>query len=302
VPVAYRLSPELGNVAFASGEDGWCFTLLSFAKIYSETSGGGFKPEEFAKRLWGDVYLHKDRSFKRRPAEDDRSAQRTFVQFILEPLYKIYSHVVGESPHTLQAALEALGIRLRKEECMMDSKPLLRLVLSQFFGNHANALAHMCVSQLPSPDVASRRKVEGFYTGPQNSTIAKAMSECDPKGPLMINVTKLYSTPDARGFDSFGRVFSGTLRRGQQVKVLGEGYTMDDEEDMSVQTVTRLWIYQSRYRLEVDEAHPGDWVLIEGVDTSIVKTATITGVGVEAPYIFKPLAFNTISVVKVAVV
>ena len=34
-----RISPELGNVSFACGEMGWCFSLHSFAKIYSDTYG-----------------------------------------------------------------------------------------------------------------------------------------------------------------------------------------------------------------------------------------------------------------------
>lgn len=36
---ALRLSPELGNVAFASTQMGWCFTLKSFAQLYSDTFG-----------------------------------------------------------------------------------------------------------------------------------------------------------------------------------------------------------------------------------------------------------------------
>lgn len=36
---SYFLSPELGNVVFASGKHGWSFTLPSFAHIYSEMFG-----------------------------------------------------------------------------------------------------------------------------------------------------------------------------------------------------------------------------------------------------------------------
>lgn len=34
-----RVSPERGNVSFASSSMGWCFTLGSFAELYSETYG-----------------------------------------------------------------------------------------------------------------------------------------------------------------------------------------------------------------------------------------------------------------------
>lgn len=34
-----RVSPERGNVAFASTSMGWCFTLGSFAQMYADTYG-----------------------------------------------------------------------------------------------------------------------------------------------------------------------------------------------------------------------------------------------------------------------
>jgi 116 kDa U5 small nuclear ribonucleoprotein component len=37
-----RLSPENGNVAFASTDMHWCFTLRSFAQMYAEAYGKPF--------------------------------------------------------------------------------------------------------------------------------------------------------------------------------------------------------------------------------------------------------------------
>ena len=34
-----RVSPERGNVAFASTDMGWCFTLESFAQMYADSYG-----------------------------------------------------------------------------------------------------------------------------------------------------------------------------------------------------------------------------------------------------------------------
>lgn len=56
-----------------------------------------------------------------------------------------------------------------------------------------------------------------------------------------------------------------------------------------------------RYRLEVNRVPAGNWVLIEGVDQAIVKTATITSVQTDGAFIFRPLTFNTISIVKISV-
>lgn len=57
-----------------------------------------------------------------------------------------------------------------------------------------------------------------------------------------------------------------------------------------------------RYRIDVDGVPAGSWVLLGGVDSSIVKTATITQQKwKEDAYIFRPLRFPTTAVLKVAV-
>jgi U5 small nuclear ribonucleoprotein component len=72
------------------------------------------------------------------------------------------------------------------------------------------------------------------------------MSKCDPDGPTIVHVTKLYHTSDAQEFRAFGRVMSGTVRQGQTVKVLGEGYSLEDEEDLVSAVVEALLIDESR--------------------------------------------------------
>lgn len=72
------------------------------------------------------------------------------------------------------------------------------------------------------------------------------MKKCDPEGPLMVQVSKLYHTTDAQSFRAFGRIISGTLRKGQQLKVLGEGYSPEDEEDMMMATVEDILISEAR--------------------------------------------------------
>lgn len=63
----------------------------------------------------------------------------------------------------------------------------------------------------------------------------------------MCHTTKMYSTEDGVQFHAFGRVLSGTIQAGQPVKVLGENYTLEDEEDSQVCNVGRLWISVARY-------------------------------------------------------
>ncbi|GAB4862050.1 hypothetical protein Ancab_037304 [Ancistrocladus abbreviatus] len=141
-----------------------------------------------------------------------------------------------------------------------------------------------------------------IYTlGLKITVIYKAMEDCNPFGPLMVNISKLYPKSDCSVFDAFGRVYSGVIQTGQSVLVLGGGYSPEDEEDMTVKEVTKLWVYQARYRIPISRAPPGSWVLIEGVDSSIMKTATLCNVNDdEDVYIFCPLQFSTLSMVKTA--
>lgn len=88
--------------------------------------------------------------------------------------------------------------------------------------------------------------MEHTYTGRQDSALAAAMRACDPGAPVMVHITKQYPKADTSSFDAFGRVMSGTLQTGASVRVLGEGYTPEDEEDMTTKEVTKLWIYQAR--------------------------------------------------------
>ena len=85
----------------------------------------------------------------------------------------------------------------------------------------------------------------------------------------------------------------------QTVGVLGEGYSPDEEEDMEFKEVTKLWVYQAWYKIPINKAPIGSWVLIEGVDDSIMKTTTLCLEYLdEDEFIFYTPCFNTLSVVK----
>ncbi|KAK3945426.1 P-loop containing nucleoside triphosphate hydrolase protein [Diplogelasinospora grovesii] len=299
-----RVSPEKGNVLFACTSMSWCFTLQSFAKMYSDNSGSsdGVNVEEFARRLWGDIYFNpRKRTFTRKPVEE--GAKRSFVNFIMEPIYKLYSHTISESPEDLKDTLEKLGIQLKPSQYKTDAKVLLKLVCEQFFGPSTGFVDMVC-QHIPSPAEAAEKKLQQYYTGPLDSKVAESMKACDQNGPLVISVTKLFNTADAKSFYSFGRVMSGIARPGAEVRVLGEGYSIDDEEDMAMARISNVFIAETRYNIPLDGVPAGNWVLLGGVDNSIVKTATIVEKRFEDDedaYIFKPLSHFTQSVLKVAV-
>ena len=271
-----------------------CTLIVSVYKTNPEN----FDTNEFAKRLWGDIFYNQaTRKFKSKSEDFPRS----FVHFILEPIYKLYTQVIGEDEATLKETLSSLGIYLKNSQLTMDIEPLLTLVLLEFFGD-ASGLIDVIVSKLPSPITANSSKVDLLYTGDSDSTLSLSMRRCDPRSQLMIHIVKMYNSDNVTKFSCFGRIMSGTLTVGQDVRVMGEGYTPDDEEDMSIQNVSAIYIYQTRYKIPVSSISAGNWVLIDGIDSNLIKTGTVTDLSNDDPvYIFKPLRFNTVSVMKVSV-
>ena len=321
------LDPVAGNVCFGAATCGWSFTLTSFAKLYCEVQGGKVDHTAFARRLWGDWYYHSDtRAFKKKaPAA---GGERSFVTFVLEPLYKaratgdavrrrappacgrsraspfpnpqVYATCVGEHPAVVERVLGEFGVFLKPSAYKQDVKPLLKTACSRIFGS-ASGLVDMLVAHTPSSRDAAASKVARCYTGPQTDSVALAAAACDGDAPLVAHVVKLIPKSDCSAFDCLVRVFAGTLRVGDRVRVLGEGFTPEDEEDCTVKAVTALWVLQARYRVPLAAAGAGNWVLVEGIDSSIAKTATLIGeAGHPEAHIFAPLRFNTASVVKIA--
>jgi len=96
----------------------------------------------------------------------------------------------------------------------------------------------------------------------------------------------LVSAESRRGYDacchflstdsSNGEYCLSHTYTGDRVRVLGEAYSPDDDEDMAMATVEAVSIPRGRSRTDVTMAKAGNWILLDGVDANISKTATIT--------------------------
>ncbi|UZJ52079.1 hypothetical protein CBS101457_001399 [Exobasidium rhododendri] len=297
---ARKLGPERGNVAFASTDMGWCFTLRSFAKMYADTYGG-IDIDEFSKRLWGNIYFSQEsRNFTRKAP--DAESKRSFVYFILEPLYKLYTQVLSSDIESLRSTLTTLGIHLKPAVFKIDVRALLKLVLKQFFGDSAG-LVDVIVNNVPSPVDGASTKIDRIWTGPKQGLLYDSMIKCDSEGPLVVAISKLYQTTDALEFRAFGRVLSGTVKVGDRVRVLGEGFSQDDDEDSALTTIEGVWVHESRYSVETDGVSAGSWVSLAGVDANITKTGTVVDASMDMDelHIIAPLLHMTRSILKISV-
>jgi len=87
----------------------------------------GVQKDVLIKLLWGNYYYNTDtHKFMNKPTKD--FSKRVFVEFILEPIYKIFSHVVSKEKEKLKPVLNKLGVYLKNSDFKMDIKPLLKLV------------------------------------------------------------------------------------------------------------------------------------------------------------------------------
>jgi U5 small nuclear ribonucleoprotein component len=135
-----KLSPERGNVTFASSQHGWCFTTNSFANLYLEHYDEGGLGEhlsvnDFAKRLWGDSFLDPTTHTFHKKSSDCATpgVERTFVTLVLGPIYKIYTACLGERETDVNKLLRSVGVLLSKEQLRASTRPLLRAACSRFF-------------------------------------------------------------------------------------------------------------------------------------------------------------------------
>ncbi len=97
----------------------------------------------------------------------------------------------------------------------------------------SEVLLDMVVRTLPNPLEAQPRRVNVIWHGDKTSPEGKAMLTCDPKGPVAMMVTDISFDPHA-GEVATGRLFSGSLKRGDGLYVMGW------------ETVSTLWARQRR--------------------------------------------------------
>lgn len=83
-----------------------------------------------------------------------------------------------------------------------------------------DALLEMIVEHLPNPKEAQKYKIPRIWKGDLDSPEGKALLECDRNGPLMGMITKIFVDPKSKRPTLIGRIFSGTIRSGQEIRLV----------------------------------------------------------------------------------
>jgi len=297
-PMVY---PEKGTVAFGSGLHGWGFTLTKFADLYSAKFGTPIP--KLMKKLWGDNYYDaaaKKWSKSSVSSVNGKPLKRAFCQFVLDPIIQIFSLCMNDQQETVEKMLTGLGVKLVAADKENQGKKFLKAVMQKFLPA-ADALLEMIVSHLPSPSKAQSYRYSGLYNGPLDDKYAMSIKNCDPKGPLMMYVSKMVPTNDKGRFYAFGRVFSGIIRTGQKARIMGPKYVPGKKDDLSIKNIQRTVIMMGRSTEAVDDVPCGNVVGLVGVDSFIVKTASLTDEDCLDACPLKDMKYSVSAVVRVAV-
>jgi len=293
-----QVHPHLGTVGFGSGLQGWGFNMNKFSEMYAEKFG--VSHEKMMNKLWGDNYFNpKTKKWTTRGQDaDGKNLKRAFVMFIMDPIAKLIEAIIEGKKDVYNKMLEKLKVKIPKDADELVGKPLLKRIMQTWLPA-AESLLQMIVNHLPSPVESQPYRCEQLYPGPQDDPSATAIRNCDPNGPLMMYISKMVPTSEKGRFYAFGRVFSGTISTGQEVRILGPEYVPGSKKDLFVKKVQRTVLMMGRYVEQMPNAPCGNTIGLVGIDTYLLKSGTICTE--ESAFPIVTMKYSVSPVVRVAV-
>lgn len=290
------LDPRKGTVGFGCGKQGWGFSLFNMAAKWEKKLG--MPKEKLVEKLWGENYYHaKTNTWHETPGPN---RERGFNAFVVKPLMKVIETLKSGVRSKIEEIVKSPIINGRIDSEWWDKPDVLFKMVMMQFVPMADALLEMIIIHLPSPVKAQQYRVDHLYTGPKDDEYYAAIKNCDPNGPLMMYVSKLFPTPDLSRFFAFGRVFSGTITT-SDVTIQRPEYIVGGSDGLSLCRVQKTSIWMGSAEEAVQSCPAGNTIALTGVDKYIVKTATITNAGVKNAHNIQDMKFTVSPVVSVAV-
>lgn len=296
------IGPQHNNVMFASAKFGFCFNLKTWGDLYEARDEAlaesqahmdlelalasshldvglahsaldsslrdSSRASSFTRRLWGNNYY--DPSTHKLTSTASPAVARTFVHFILEPLYKLFTYTLTRDRSLSGLLKENFGVKLSRAELEGDALAVLGRVLGRVVGTGGFVDV---VRTMPAPagaldEALAESRAEGTGPGPSSGPAGASPG------------TSSSSTPRASAGSALGQVLkllnhNGTLLSmvrvhkplhvGQTVKILGPNYAHDDQ-DFALAPVQGLYVPCGAYHVAVEEVSPGSIVLARGLE------------------------------------
>jgi elongation factor 2 len=167
-------------------------------------------------------------------------------------------------------------LRNGDQKTLAQRIPLHKVVLESVVKNH------------PNPIDAQKLRIPAIWKGDITSEIGQALIGADPSGPTIFMATKIIIDQHA-GEVAVGRLFSGTLKRGQELYISGM------PQPNRVQTVA---LSVGADRIPVEEIKAGNIAAVTGLKDAISGSTVSSVQGIEP---FEKMTHYSEPVVTVAI-
>lgn len=122
----------------------------------------------------------------------------------------------------------------------------------------SDAILDMIVRNCPSPVEAQPYRIPRIWKGRSDSNAGRAMLECDDKGPTVICLTNAQINSAGKTVVT-GRLFSGTVKRGDQVCLVEAGKEA---------TVEQVALHMSAFTEAVPQITAGNVAVLSGLEAA----------------------------------
>ncbi len=130
-----------------------------------------------------------------------------------------------------------------KDEELAKRSPLHKILLD------------MVIRHLPNPLDSQKYRIPKIWLGDADSDVGKDMTSMNPDGALSAIITKVVPDPHA-GMVATARLFSGTIKKGQEIRLIGQHKTA---------RVQQVAVYKGPMRIQMDDIPAGNIIAIVGL-------------------------------------
>lgn len=294
-------SPDLGNVIFGSALRGWGFSLETISRMYAEkmtlmpknTPQGltesellDYKTRKLVRKLWGYNYFHVPlKSWHKTPNIVYQGKPvvlpLAFGRFVIEPLYQLWRAVDVHDVEKMKKMCSVIKVNFDDVDLDGTPRQIFTFIMKKWFPLR-DAIFTAIIEHLPSPVSAQQSRLDILYDGHKDELSAISIKTCDESGPLVIYISRMISVFEqgASRMYAFGRVFSGRLSLGDQVRsipAINKG-SEGSHKIAKIYTPPTLipHVPVRKNIIAANEVAVGDFVYLPGLDAVLVKSGTIT--------------------------
>uniref|UniRef100_A0A182QG62 Putative rRNA methyltransferase n=1 Tax=Anopheles farauti TaxID=69004 RepID=A0A182QG62_9DIPT len=332
-------TPQQGNVLFGSALDGWAFDLATFARFYAGKLEGVSDSEQLLNGLWGDYfYSPRRKAIEPGATEKGRKPLFVqLVLDNLWNIYGLVENRDEAKLRTISERCGV--VQMARDLKHADARVPVRNLLSGWLPMERSLLGAICatvpnptgINEMKAEKLLCSRLSDFESYPPETRALKQDIMRCDAASErLIVFVSKMFpiehgalagaketlerltkalslgnEDQDGGGaeepeiFLAFARVYSGTLRRGSKVFVIGPKYdprTMHPDDGGASSNphlveveIDSLFLLMGRQLEPVDSVPAGNIVGIGGLQNVVLKTATLSNTRYCPPFVDLPL-------------